>query len=381
MRKEYLYKVGQYVNVTLKIVKQTRIKSGKSTRKGYIVSSVVYPNAPTYEVAESSLKRGDGCAYSGRSPRRVCKENSLWSVKEIRNNIIDENEAKTMVTKSSGKPILFKCSTYNCDITKTMSPNTLLRHGFSCPKCRKTMSYPEKFMIVVNEYFNLGYEYQVTYEHGRFDFINHETHTVVEMNGLQHYEDKGYMNHKVTKISDSKKRKWCKENGYTLIFIDARKSDFYFIRDSINTCELLPNIKESDEATIMKMIETYSLYDIQEIIILYEFEKLTTYQIGELYNIHANSVSGLLRKNGIKLRDNAMKPKKMIRCIETGEIYDSLREASRQLNINSGALYKHLNNIRKAPIYSDPINKEVLHFEYIEQNEQMIELMKQMANK
>lgn len=323
----YIYNVGQYVNVTLKIVKQTRVKCGKYTRKGYVVQSVVYPNAPTYEISETNLKNGQGCAY--KAGKRVCEENNLYSIVYIRPYLVNVEESKNITFKSN-KPVLFKCSTVNCDNTKKMAPNTLVRQGYSCPNCSTGISYPERFMMAVNQYFNLSYDYQVTYEHGRFDFINHETKVVIEMNGIAHYEERdGYMSHETTKLSDNKKRKWCKENGYTLIFIDARKSDFNFIKDNINACEYLPNILLKDEKAIMELIEISSKYDIQEIIRLYEVEKLSTVKIAQKYEVSFGTICGILNRNNIKLRGN-IRP---VKCVETGIVYESVTEAQRQTGI------------------------------------------------
>ena len=43
--KPYLYRVGEVVNDTLKIVELTRMKNGNATQKGYIVQSLIYSTA------------------------------------------------------------------------------------------------------------------------------------------------------------------------------------------------------------------------------------------------------------------------------------------------------------------------------------------------
>lgn len=67
---KYYYNKGQSVNGLL-IVEQISIptKKGKSKEKGYIVQSIMYPDAPTYKVKESNLRWGKGDAYA--SGRRV----------------------------------------------------------------------------------------------------------------------------------------------------------------------------------------------------------------------------------------------------------------------------------------------------------------------
>lgn len=303
MGKEYLYQVGEIVNETLRIVEQTRVANGKKyTQKGYVVQSLAYPNSRNnYMVAESNLKKGQRCAYV--MGYRVCEESSLWSNESVRPHIVDVEQAKT-ISRMNGKKILFKCSTDGCNNLKKMAPCHIVRHGFACQMCSTGISYPEKFMLSVNKYFKLSLEYQVTYEHGRFDFVDHENKIVIEMNGRAHYEDTSWEgSYESTVISDNKKRKWCKENGYTLIFIDARKSDFTFIKNNINQCKHLPNIKKEDEKAIMELIEISSKYDIKEIKRLYEVEKLSTTQIAQKYNVHHATIGRVLRRNGVKLRN------------------------------------------------------------------------------
>lgn len=271
----------------------------------------------------------------------------LWEIESLRPHIINVDEAK-QTTAQSNKKLLFKCGSDDCENTKMIVVQNLVNRGFSCPNCSTGTSYPELFMLAVNQYFNLGYEYQVSYEHGRFDFINHDTKTVVEMNGRTHYEDNGYMNHEATKLSDNKKRKWCKENGYTLIFIDARESTFKFIQDNINNCELLPNITESDIPKLLEIIEKNRRYPVKEIIDAYVRARKSTVKIAEIYGYDDNTIVNILRKNNIELRDNNASKGKKVRCIETGVVYASILEAGRKLEINQGHISECCNGKRKS---------------------------------
>ncbi len=300
--KKHIYDIGETVNTSLKIIEHIRVQDGEYSCRGYKVQSINYPEEPIYEVNESVLKRGVGCAYT--SGHRATEKNNLWNIEKIRGNITNVDEAKH-TTPYSGKKILFKCSTKNCDNTKMVVVSSIVKHGFSCQNCSSNISYPERFMLAINKIYSLGYEYQVTYKDGRFDFINHDTKIIVEMNGKQHYQKENIWTeqaYKKTQISDNKKREWARENGYTLIFIDARKSDFNFIKDNINKESLLPNVLLKDEKDIIKMIESSSKYDIEKIIELYIVDELSTYEIGEKYNRSSTTISSILKRNKIKLR-------------------------------------------------------------------------------
>ncbi len=352
VKKPYLYEVGEIVNETLKIVEQIRVKkTEKYTQKGYIVKSLIYPSDKNdYEMTEGNLKAGQGCAYV--AGQRVCPENSLWGVESIRSHIIDINEAK-QTTSQSAKPILFKCSTDGCDVTKIIRTDSLVNQGFSCLKCSTHVSYGERLVLSVDEYFDLGLEYQKRLpglENLIFDFVDYPNKKVYEIQGLQHYKPNdfygGVEQFGKQKASDLIKRNYCESIGWTYVAIDARKSDFNFIKDNINACEHLPTIKKEDEKFIMELIERNSKYNVAEIIKLYVVDKLTTYQIGEIYNKSNVTVGNILKRNGIKLIDGG-KPKCKIRCIETGMIFPSTHQASRETGLSQANISAVCNGKRK----------------------------------
>lgn len=357
----HLYGVGQVVNETLRIVEKIRIKKRKKVHKGYIVQSIVYPNAPAYTVTEDNLKKGQGCGYT--RGLRIYEGNSLWSKVEIRKHIIDIEQSKT-IAPNYRKKILFKCG--SCDTTKEMTPSNIIRRGFSCPNCSRGTPYPELFFLAVNQHFNLEFEYQVTYENGRFDFINHDTKTIVEMNGLAHYEEiensKAWEKaHRNTVESDNKKREWAKENGYTLIFIDARKSEFEFIKDNINACEYLPTIEVKDIKPIIETMKANKRHNVAEIVRLYKIEKLNTYEIAKIYNVNNGTIGRILKNNGVKVTAS-----KVIKCTTTDELFSSQAEACRELNLSKGNINACLKGKRKSTggyifRYADDTETHVLY--------------------
>ena len=69
----------------------------------------------------------------------------------------------------------------------------------------------------------------------RFDFYLPDYNTVLEVHGIQHYQEvTGYMSHKKTKQSDSTKKNYCKENSIHYIEVDARKSTFRHILSNLD---------------------------------------------------------------------------------------------------------------------------------------------------
>lgn len=304
---EYYYSIGEIVgNGTLRIIEKIRVKNGNSTRKGYIVESIAYSDAATYEVNEAHLKSGGGCAYV--SGTRVCESNSLWSKVEYRKYIVDEDEAKK-ITPNSHRKILFRCT---CGKEKKMRVYDLLKNGIGCTRCSRGTSFPESMFMAYLETKNVEYETQVIYDDltdRRFDFriqLNGVTH-LIETHGVLHYKEtngevwKGA--HERTVISDKLKREYCKKNKINLIELDCRKSEFTFIQNSIAENKYLPDINVEDEKAILKFVEKNSRYDVQSIIEDYK-NGVSSVEIAKKHNVTYNPIVSLLRKNNIEIRDN-----------------------------------------------------------------------------
>ena len=78
--RDYRFNIGEEIN-GLKIIDKIRI--GK--KKAYTVQSLTYKRAKPYNVTEYSLKEGKGDGYVKGD--RVCEENSLWSLKNLRKRL------------------------------------------------------------------------------------------------------------------------------------------------------------------------------------------------------------------------------------------------------------------------------------------------------
>lgn len=335
--REYYYSIGDEVN-GLKIINQIRMKNNKSTQKGYQVQSLTYPNAPIYEANEYNLKLGKGDAYIYGD--KVCDENSLWSFKNIRKYITDVDKAKSIRTGSNSKIVL------TCDICRTekeMIVSDIKRYGFSCPICSKNTSYPELFFQAYLKVKNIEYEYQVNFDDSRrkIDFYIPDTDIYVEVHGIIHYKEQhgsAWTNsHDRTLKSDNVKRAWCEKNNKILVELDCRESTFKYISESIEGTPTLPNIFEDEISKIEDIIRDNKNYDTKTIIELYE-SGLSYHSVAERMGLGAIIVYNILKKNNVKMRSINDTRKKKVRCIETGVIYESGREASRTLGINQGNL-------------------------------------------
>ena len=349
-KKEYFYEVGDVVNNDLKIVETTR---NKHNQKAYIVQSLIYPNAPFYTIDESSLKKGTGCAY--RNCKRIYEGNSLYSVEWVRPYLTDIEEAKTIAPKSS-KKIKFRCP--ECKQEKYISPNTLIKYGFSCIYCNKNISYPEQFFIAYSNIKNLPFKHQQKFHdfNGVFDSVNYEDRIIIELHGIQHYDTDNKWYDRSRK-SDIDKRIYAKENDWLLIELDCSKSSFEYIKNSINNCEYLPNIEKDDEIRIIDIINCNKQYPVNDIISLYNKGE-SSYKISKITGIHQSTIIRMLSRNNIKIRDSHEMSSRKVICLNTGEIFNSISEAQKHYNISNisdvcNKKRKHAGKLKGVPLKWD----------------------------
>lgn len=398
MTKDYLYNIGDIANDSLRIVEKSR--NTKNGKKSYIVSSIKYPEAPYYSMLEENIIKGQKDAYL--SGRRIFEGNSLYSIEWIRPYLVDTEESKYIAPNSLRK-IEFRC--LNCHRIKKAKPNNIINQGFSCNFCSSNISYPELFMMSYLEVKGIKYEYQKVFKNlpnRRFDFYLPESNTVIETHGIQHYD----INSKwfsQAQIQDKEKKLWCSENRILLIEIDCRKSNYLYIKSTINN-STLPKISSKEDKDIQSCIKYLNYNNLKELIRLYEevgsmelvgkklgisttavrntlkkvsYKKENNFEdskVIELYkkyysinkvakelNTSTFKVIKILDNNGIK-REGTKKNTKKVLCITTNKIYSSTSEASKKTGINIGSISKACNNKIK---YAGRVNEKPLYWKYI----------------
>lgn len=313
MVREYSYNVGEEVN-GLKILKQT---VNKHKQKTYEVQSLEYPNAPTYVVAEYSLI--DGCSDAYLSGKRVFEGNSIYSVEYVKDYIVDVEKSKT-IHSGSRKTIELLCK--ECGFSKKSQARRVRDNGFNC-LCKSNTPFPELFMLAYIEVKDLDFEYQSLLDNSlrRFDFYNKKDNMVIETHGEQHY-NKNSAWYKSAKEQDIYKRKYCKENNIKLIELDCRESTFDFIEKSIKNSEL-ENISSDEKEKMVNIINNNRKIPIKNIIESY-ISEISVSDISIKYNIGEHIIYNVLRSNNIEYKKRGKK----VKCIETGEVFKSIKEAN-----------------------------------------------------
>lgn len=169
------------------------------------------------------------------------------------------------VTKGSNKKVHWKCQ-YGHTWIKTI--NAQVRKN-QCKFCKDGFSTPEKIVYLVLKNSKVVFIYEKSFEWSnrkRYDFFLPDHNTIIEVHGLQHYENRGFKNIGGKSLkdeveNDEYKYQLAKENGiHHYIVIDARYSDFEYIKENIMKSKLSDIIDLSKDWESIKSSSRNSLY-------------------------------------------------------------------------------------------------------------------------
>ncbi|BBI90302.1 hypothetical protein MRS_185 [Staphylococcus phage MR003] len=138
----------------------------------------------------------------------------------------------------------------NCKRKKDIRITDLIKDNYSCQCSKQYSSFGERLTQSYLDIANIEYIREYKFKElgkKRFDFFLPKYNTVIEVHGVQHYQEvSGYMNHQKTKLSDIEKREYCKENSIQYIEIDARKSTFKHILSNLQRTFKYSNIDSKE---------------------------------------------------------------------------------------------------------------------------------------
>ena len=264
----------------------------------------------------------------------------------------------------SNEKIPMKCP--DCGYKKLISPNVLNRQGFSCNRCSDGKSFCEKFMFsFLEQLLNNNFQTQLTKitfswcDKYKYDFYVDNINCIIETHGLQHYKE-GFNRIKTSKkhiktLKEVQENDIMKErlaninNIKNYIILDCRYSTSEYIKKSIMESVLpkLLNFKENDidwnkcnEFAFNSLVKKASE--------LWNNGIKSTFQIGKILKMHKTTIIRYL-KQGAKIgwcdydSSTALLNKKynykIVICLNTGEIFNSIVEASKKYNTTTISQY------------------------------------------
>ena len=259
----------------------------------------------------------------------------------------------------------------DCGYEKKSTFHILTNNGFSCPMCSDGKSYPEKFILYLlvqlqsNPLSQLSKKTFNWCEKYKYDNYIENINCIVETHGKQHYEEVGrWGSLEIIQENDFDKEWLARQNKVdNYIILNCRKSEIDWIKRSVMDSKLpqLLNFKEED----IDWLKCHE-FACSSLVKLAcdEWNKgiENTLKIAVKLGTTISTIIKYL-KQGVKLGLCNYDPKfekfkvatlmqeknrKKVICLTTGEIFDSLVEASTKYNIADGGLSNCCNDKTKS---------------------------------
>lgn len=201
----------------------------------------------------------------------------------------------------------FKCPVCGKQKNIKNRVDDLYQKGFSCPFCGDKGSKANKFIREVSkqllelkeiDYFQVEYqpEWIKKYRY-RYDCYlqKGDVKILIEMDGLQHKEDRGEFSQGV-KERDKIKNELAKENGFILIRVDCFETNFEFVKNSFLKTDIeryvsLEKINWKSVNIEMEKNLTKEICDKYN-----QNENLTTREMGKIFNVSFITIIRALKK-------------------------------------------------------------------------------------
>jgi len=292
--------------------------------------------------------------------------------------------------------IFMKCP--DCGFEDKKSLNEISWRGYSCKCCGDGIGYPNKFgynfleqiikLNMVKDFETektfdwLEYKFKGKLRKGRLDFyfeVNGKEYGI-EMDGGWHDKDNTLSGQtkEESQYIDSEKDRLCGEHCIEIIRIESFKSEWKYIKNNIINSKLLMllNFKETD-IDWLKCHE-YACSNLVKVVCdLWDSGSKNTLKIADKLKISKSSILRYL-KQGVELKwcdydskeviknnliSMSSKNCKKIICLTTGEIFNSIVEASNKFNISPSNISSRCRKIKNFA-GKHPITNELLVWQY-----------------
>ena len=339
-----------------------------------------------WEPSSENLLSRYGCPYCANQ-KILIGFNDMWTINPELAKLLADSEDGYKYFQGSNKKVNFKCP--DCGtILKNKSISNVRTHGLSCNKCSDGISYPNKFAFNLFEQLNIEFEYEFSpdwIKPKRYDFyfeLNNKKYIFEMDGGLGHgkYNPLNNQTAEESKAIDDYKDKIAKEHEIKVIRIDCLKSELEYIKNNILSSQLndlfdLSNIDwlECHEFCMNSFVKIACN--------LWNSNKYSVKEIATIIKVNSSTVIRYLKQgNKIKwcyynseeekaknLKNMTIKSisvtSKMVKCIETNQIFKSIMEASRVMGCSDSHISRCCKGKRKSCGKLEDGSK--LHWEYI----------------
>jgi len=351
------------------------LKIGKKKYKTYKYICKICGNEDI--VSESNLISNKvGCNFC--AGKKVLKGiNDLWTTHPYIAKYLKNSEEGYEISHGSNKKYLFKCP--DCGHERLITINDVTSDGYTCTVCSDGIPFPEKFMSSILKQLNIDFKREKSFiwsKNKRYDFYIEYLNCIVETHGKQHYDDSFNWGNRIRDYNDEKenddfKEKLANDNNINhYIIIDAKFSEAEYIKANVISSKLnelfdlsIVNWRDCEEFALSNMIKQVcdKWNEGSDITIL-----------KDTFNITRSCIRNYL-KQGAELgwcdydpKLNNLNPNsKKVICLNTGDIYHSIWEASKHCNSSDQLINRFCNGISS---FSDEIvNGEYLQWQFYDE--------------
>lgn len=294
----------------------------------------------------------------------------------IYNIILDED--RNTYRRRINKKVKWRCPICNGINYTYLSDIVNRQHNLPCVMCGDGVSYPEKILFNVLNFVSHTFE---THKHFKWsegrEYDVYDNGIFIEIHGPQHYE-RGFKNVGGRSLEEEVENdKLKRELAYAYdsqikdyIVIDARKSDFEYIKNNIlrSKLSIYYNLKSIDWEYI-KSISLKSL--VKETADLFN-SNVNIEDIAAILHIHISTVYRYLRKaTTIHLCNyipQTIVGNKKIICLNNHQVFNSISDARRWCGLKSnGSITRCLQNPKDYTAGRHPKNNEKLKWMYLDE--------------
>lgn len=353
--KELEYKQMVEANTDYEYIKSYR--SGEITEGGIMVKDSPYIQIKhlacgrIYETTAASFKQGRmrcTCSPYERSVEYKYPEiSNMIYLNEKREKV--ENEKKKFIYAYSNQKFYYKCNRCSVVSNKPKKLAIVTLNGYSCEFCSDGISIPEKFFMLLLKSLNIDYNYNTSFEWSeskRYDFFLKAYNYLVEINGIQHYEQSA-RGRSLEEEEENDKYKANLANGKCskYIVIDCRESRLEWIK--LNCIRELGDIFD-----LTKVNWDYLWKKAQKSFVIeaWELKKKgsTIPQIANELSLTTTTIRKYLKSGEIidEVSEINERKRKVI-CLNSKKIFNSLMESGASIGVTQKEMYRCCNSKNK----------------------------------
>lgn len=304
------------------------------------------------KMRKSHYRSGVSCAVcSGK--KVMCGYNDVATIRPDLLRYFAEKDDAKYITPYSHKIARMKCPICGHIADKRMSDVSI--RGFKCALCYGGFSYPSRFIAALLYVSSIEFETEKTFSWSgnfRYDFYIPKYRLLLEVNGVQHYEETNYSKDMEETIrKDDEKLALAITNEYHFERIDARKSSFQWLKLSTE----LSGLSEYIDMSSVNWDEIKKISEVEmglNILNLWNSGIRSTSTIASKLKMSTSTARKYLKlyrdmnecdyiESKAVLENQrlaAQSRKKIVSCINTGEIFCSIKEAADRTGINYNSI-------------------------------------------